>query len=165
MAATLPLADARKKLALLWFPVSGAIFLMLVIQTFTGALGSRDQAVWGWALPNFLPTLALMGSVFAADAIDPVEGKVSVVRRFFFRLAFWMSAFYFLILLIVFLAPVFQQMAGGAAATPDARFSAMERSNIFLGPLQGVVAALIGVLFTLKGKKKSGGEGEEEGEE
>ena len=164
MAATLPLADARKKLALLWFPVSGAIFLMLVIQTFT-VLGSRDQAVWGWALPNFLPTLALMGSVFAADAVDPVEGKISVVRRFFFRLAFWMSAFYFLVLLIVLFAPVFQQMAGGAAATPDARFAAMERSNIFLGPLQGVVVALIGVLFTAKGKEKSGGEGEKEGEE
>lgn len=137
---------------MIWFPMSAAIFLLMVVQTFGGAYGDQEQAAWGWALPNFLPTLALMGSVFAAGAVDPEENKISVVRQFFFRLAFWVSIFYFLILVIVLFAPVALDLIGRDPATPQARLAAMARSNIFLGPLQSFVVGMIGVLFILKGQ-------------
>ena len=153
MGKTFPLAEARRKLALIWFPFSGALFLLMVVQTFGGAFGDQEQAAWGWALPNFLPTLALMGSVFASQAIDPDDQTVSVVRVFFFRLAFWVSIFYFLILFIVILAPVVLQMAGREAATATTRLDAMSSSNIFLGPLQSFVVGIIGAMFILKDQK------------
>ena len=153
MGPTLPLAEARRKLAMIWFPFSGALFLLMVVQTFGGAFGDQDQAAWGWALPNFLPTLALMGSVFASQAIDPDDKTISVVRRFFFRLAFWVSIFYFLILFIVILAPVVLHVMGREAATAASRLEAMSSSNIFLGPLQSFVVGIIGALFILKDQK------------
>ena len=104
-------------------------------------------------MPNFLPTLALMGSVFASQAIDPDDQTVSVVRVFFFRLAFWVSIFYFLILFIVILAPVVLQMAGREAATATTRLDAMSSSNIFLGPLQSFVVGIIGAMFIPKDQK------------
>ncbi|MEM8802641.1 MAG: hypothetical protein AAGF55_08900 [Pseudomonadota bacterium] len=153
MGSTLPLAQARRKLALVWFPLSGAIFLLMVLQTFSGAFADQEQRAWGWALPNFLPTLALMASVFSSQAIDPEDKTISMVKTFFFRMAFWISIFYFLILFIVILAPVVMQMSGQDAATPETRLTAMSRSNIFLGPLQSLVVGIIGALFILKDQK------------
>lgn len=152
---TLPLMEARSRLALVWFPLSGVIFLLLVIQTFTGAFGTSEQAAWSWALPNFLPTLALMGSVFAATAMEAEDKEGMVVRIFFFRLALYLSIFYFLILFIILLAPVVMQGATGSGATAEARLAAMERSNIFLAPLQSFVVGVIGVLFIMKEKQKA----------
>ena len=147
---TVSLRLARSRLAMIWFPLSGLLFLLMVVQTNTGGFGTSEQAAWGWALPNFLPTLALMGSALAANAMEPTESRKSIVRLFFFRLAFWLSLFYFLILFIIILAPAISQVVTGVAATPEARLSAMERSNIFLGPLQGFVVGVIGALFILK---------------
>lgn len=151
---TISLRLARSRLAMVWFPLSGLLFLVMVVQTFSGAFGTNEQAAWGWALPNFLPTLALMGSVFAANAMEATETKKSVVRLFFFRLAFWLSLFYFLILFIVIFAPAVSQVETGAAATAEVRLSTMERSNIFLGPLQSFVVGVIGALFILKQDEK-----------
>lgn len=153
MGPTIPLSEARRRLATIWFPASGALFLLMVVQTFSGAYGDQEQTAWGWALPNFLPTLALMASVFASQAVDTENETVSMVRTFFFRMAFWISIFYFLILFIVILAPVVMQMNGSEAATPEARLVAMARSNIFLGPLQSLVVGIIGALFILKDQK------------
>lgn len=149
---TIPLSWARYRLAIVWFPLSGVIFLLLVLLTFSDAFGNDEQKAWGWALPNFLPTLALMGSVFASTAMESKDKRDAVVRVFFFRLAFWLSLFYFLILFIVLLAPVFNELLQNGVASPARRLSAMERSNIFLGPLQSFVVGVIGVLFILKEK-------------
>ena len=76
------------------------------------------------------------------------------MRLFFFRLAFWLSLFYFLILFIVIFAPAINQVVTGDAATPEARLTGMERSNIFLGPLQSFVVGVIGALFILRQDEK-----------
>lgn len=148
---TLPLRVARSRLAMVWFPMSAVIFLVLVVQTtYANTYEGQEQAAWGWALPNFMPTLALMGSLFASNALDPSDKKKSVVRQFFFRLAFALSLFYFLVLFIVLFSPAILQVQTGVAATSEARLSAMDQSNIFLGPLQSLVVGVIGALFMLK---------------
>src|SRR4051794_4314031 len=96
----IPIEIARWRLALVWFSASGALFLILVLQSLFGVYENRLQGAWGWALPNFVPTLALMISVFAADALkDYGETETLKVRKPFFKLSLGLSVFYLTILL------------------------------------------------------------------
>jgi hypothetical protein len=144
------LDSARWKLAKLWFPSCGLIFAALIAQSIGGAYSDQVQRAWGWALPNFLPTLALMVSVFAADALRPTTGKATYVRKNFYRMAWWLSAFYiFTILISIFVQP----FISGLQNTTDlvtARLELLEMSNMWLAPLQGLVVASLGILFFLK---------------
>ena len=114
------------------------------------------QRAWGWALPNFLPTLALMISVFAADALEPVPESATYVRKNFFYLAAGLSTFYAAATLISLLA---QPIVALVFDTPDlvaTRLELLEMSNLWLAPLQGLSIGSLGVLFFLKvGKGKS----------
>lgn len=145
-AATVPLAIARWRLALIWFPCCGLLFLLLVAQSLAGAFGDLAQKAWGWALPNFLPTLALMVGVFAADALRPAGEGGSHVRRGFLILALGLSLFYLAVLLMSLVAPAF----AAEAPTPQRRLAVMELSNVWLGPLQSLVVAALSVLFFMK---------------
>ncbi len=144
------LETARWRLAVIWFPGCGLLFLILVAQSIGGAYGDQLQRAWGWALPNFLPTLALMVSVFAADALNPLSETASYVRKNFCYLAIGLSIFYILVILI---SLVTQPLAGEINDAPDlitARLELLEMSNMWLAPLQGLVVASLGLLFFLK---------------
>lgn len=150
------LEKVRWRLALVWFPVSGVIFLLLIGQSIGGVYGDQLQRAWGWALPNFLPTLALMVSVFAADALRSEIDSSIVVRRNFYILSLALSAFYLLTLLVAILAqPALQLLDKKTEGGIVVRMELLETSNIWLGPLQGLVIASIGVLFFLKEDTKT----------
>ena len=149
-AARLPLETARYRLAFLWFPMCGIFFLLMVLQTLLGAFGDRANEAWGWALPNFLPTLALMVSVFAATALQDSVRSVTVVHSSFFKLSFGLSAFYIIILFLILIVPAFRGVFDDIPPTPSERLRNMELSNLFLGPLQSLVVAALGALFFLK---------------
>lgn len=156
---TMTLEAARWRLAVVWFPSCGLIFLIMIAQSLGGAYGDELQRAWSWALPNFLPTLALMLSVFAADALRSSgdEGQ-TVVRRNFALLATSLSIFYIVVILISLVA---QPIFGTYAAADDpivARLELLEASNLWLAPLQSLVVAAIGVLFFLKETKTSAAE-------
>jgi len=142
------LERARWRLAVIWFPGAAILFVTLVLQSMGGAYGKDLQRVWGWALPNFLPTLALMVSVFAADALKPNAGKPLLVRRNFCTLSMWLSIFYLLMLLLTVFAQPFIRTYVGDTTTD--RVEMLESSSIWLGPLQGVVVIALGVLFFMK---------------
>jgi hypothetical protein len=77
----------------------------MAAQSLGGAYENRLQSAWAWALPNFIPTLALMVSVFAADALRPYDETRSLkVRRPFFKMSFGLSVFYLALLLTTILA-------------------------------------------------------------
>jgi hypothetical protein len=141
---------ARWRLALLWFSVCGVIVLLLIAQSVGGVFGGQLQRVWGWALPNFLPTLALMVSVFAAEALRPGEAAGIQVRRNFFVLAAGLSVFYLGLLLVAILVQPLLQIFNGGVGGMAVRIELLETSNIWLGPMQGLVVASLGVLFFLK---------------
>lgn len=150
----IPLEDARWRLAILWFPGGGLLILVLVAQMLGGAYGPEVQRAFGWALPNILPTLALMVSVFAADALRPVSESTTVVRKNFTNLTVGLSVFYLLLLSLAILAfPVF---GGGTQEDSqiEARLSLMEQSNVFLAPVQSIVVLAIGTLFFLKEEER-----------
>lgn len=147
----IPLEQARWRLALIWFPACGLLFLLLVIQSMGGAYGDDLPRAWGWALPNFVPTLSLMISVFAGGALVTQSTKVRV-RRNFLALSMSVSIFYLVILFLSVLAqpviPLFN------TTTTMSRIEMLETSNLWLGPLQGLVVIALGVLFFLKEDQK-----------
>lgn len=143
----IPLEQARQTLGKVWFLGSGLIFIILIVQSLGNAFGDRIQGVWGWALPNFLPTLLLMMGVFAGSALlDETESDKMLVRRFFFRITFWLSIAHLSAVLLTMLSQPFIP-ALHAGNDPMAGF---DLSNLWLGPLQGLVGAGIGALFFSK---------------
>jgi len=99
------LENARWRLAVVWFCAGAVLFLILVIQSLGGVYGDQVQTAWGWALPNFLPTLAFMISVFAPDALLPYDGGGGqMVRSNFYKLSMGLSIFYLAILIMALLA-------------------------------------------------------------
>jgi hypothetical protein len=156
-AATVTLEQARWSLARLWFIAAGLLFAVLIVQSLAGVYEDQVKAVWGWALPNLMPTLSLMIGVFAAGAIQPSapQPPQNVSRRFM-RLTFGISAFHLAAVTVTLLAHPFSGAILGPRDDPMALF---EMSNLWLGLFQGLVAALIGALF-FSGKPGKGGEQE-----
>ena len=79
-------------------------------------------------------------AVLGYTALDSSLGD-AVVRKSFLLLALWLSTFY---LVLVFLTIAIQPFT---ATNP---LDLMKMSNLWLGPLQGVVASALGVLFVTK---------------
>lgn len=151
----IPLEHARQRLGMLWFIGSGLIFVILIVQSLLNAFGERTQGVWGWALPNFLPTLLLMMGVFAGSALlDETESDKMLVRSFFYRLTWWLSIFHLsMVLLTMLVQPFLPALQEGS--DPMRTF---DLSNLWLGPLQGLVGASVGALFFSKSEPKKSGD-------
>ena len=116
-----------------------------MVQSLAGVYGEQTQAVWGWLLPNILPTLSLVIGVFAATALkESAETDTMRVRRSFARLATALSIFHLISVGSVFIAQVYLGTTQGQGARSLALF---EMANLWLGPLQGLVAAVLGALF------------------
>ena len=145
------LEEARWALGKTWFIGAALLAGLLIFQSLAGVYEDRVEGVWGWAWPNVMPTLSLMIGVFAAAALqEHVESDSMRVRRPFFRLTMGLSGFHLLVVAATILAQPFLGTIKGSEADPMTLF---ETSNIFLGPLQGLVAASIGALFFSKTSK------------
>lgn len=146
---TIDLETARWGLARIWFPVAGLILLILIGQSFGGVYGGDLQRLWGWALPNFIPTLGLMLSVFAADALAPPGSSNFKVRVTFYKLAVGLSVFYLAVLTISILSPPLVNYLRDPTDAVEP-IALLETSNFWLGPIQGLVVVSMGILFFLK---------------
>ena len=144
---------ARWRLASVWFPAVALIFLILIGQSQFGAYGEHMQRAWGWALPNFMPTTALIISVFAADAFSPYSKTETLVRKSFARLALGISIFYVAVMLFSLLIQPFINDPTNAEDPVLAKLKLLEASNLWLAPLQSLVVAAMGVLFFLNKNK------------
>ena len=142
-AQRMGLTEARTKLAGLWLAGSGLLFAVLVLQSIGGKFHKNQelQKAWSWFIPTVVPTLALMLSVLGAGALAGQDARQ--VRADFFRLAWWLSLAYLLVL------------AGTLVLQPFSPMDAIElftASNYWLTPMQGLVVAATGVLFTTNEK-------------
>jgi hypothetical protein len=138
---------AKKKLALIWFAGSGVTFAIVLIQTFFNHYGAQADQAWSWLLPSVLPTLSLIVGVLVSDAVqrDHVDTRID---PFLLRCAAGFSAVYLLVVLgTILLQPAAQ------GVTP---LTLMHRSQLFLGPFQGLVSALLGAFFVKSGTKEGG---------
>lgn len=143
------LDDVRVKLSRVWLIGSGLIFILLVLQCLLHVYDPVTQDVWSWFLPTIMPSLGLIITVLTYTAFEPrLTG--SVVRRSFVPVALWLSVFYLSIVALTILVQPF------AAKTAADRIGLMKTSNLWLGPMQGLVASALGVLFVSKQKAKEG---------
>jgi hypothetical protein len=127
----------KRKLAILWFSSAGVMLITFVLQTIFGHYGTHSDDAWAWLLPTIMPTLSLIIAVLVAEAVGKSdEDRTS--DRFMFHLAFILSAGYLvMVALTVFLQPF-------AENPPVETF---KQSSLWLGPVQGLVTAALGVFF------------------
>ena len=137
MSAGLPMARCKRRLATVWFVLAGLIFLVLVLQSVMGHYGQQATDAWGWFLPNVMPTLSLIVGVLVLDQLGGGV-KTRTADAFLYRLAFWLSCAYLLLILLSILIQPF-------APLPPVEL--MQQSNLWLGPLQGLVAGALGAFF------------------
>lgn len=132
--------SAKKKIATLWFLLVCLIFVLMFIQTLMGKYENKVSEAWGWLFPSVLPTLSLILTVFIFDIKNP-QNQAMRVDRFYFRLVYFLSFFYLvLILFILLLQPV----------TGKPIIFLMKDSSIYLGPFQGIISGSMGLFFVKK---------------
>jgi hypothetical protein len=132
----MPLEEARLRLARIWFIGAGTIFLLLIAQSIVGKYQGRAQEVWGWGLPAIVPALSLILSTLGAEALQQRQDQQ--VKSSFARIAAGLSMSYLgLILMTILVEPL----------TTFDSLELLKLSNLWLGPLQGIVISSIGVLF------------------
>jgi hypothetical protein len=137
VSADLPMVRCKRRLATVWFALGGVIFLLLVIQTVMGYYGQRATDAWGWFLPNVMPTLSLIVGVLVLDQMGGGV-KTRTADAFLYRLALGLSCAYLLLILLSILVQPF---------APLPPLELMQQSNLWLGPLQGLVAGTLGAFF------------------
>ncbi len=137
----------KKWLAGVWFSFAAILFLLMVVTTMVGAYQGIAEGVWSWFLPSVMPTLSLMIAVLVSDNQNS-EKNSQTADRFLFKLSLALSAFYLLLLILVI---VLQPLTN---TFDDAPLKGFQKSNLWLGPLQGLVAAALGAFFINKDVEK-----------
>ncbi|MFD2568379.1 hypothetical protein [Pseudotenacibaculum haliotis] len=127
---------AKKKLATLWFIASGIIFILMILLSFDKLKNDLSDA-WGWLFPNILPTLTLILTIFFTDMQQANPQNEKMVDKFYFKLSFYLSLFYLIVLLSTILS----------AGLGFDIMESMENSNFYLGPIQGIIGASLGLFF------------------
>ena len=129
--------QCKKRLSTLWFVGSAIIFFIILFQTFFGHYSGKAEEAWSWYLPTVLPTLSLMIGVMVAEALGG-KSTDKKIDSFIYRISFYLSLFYFV---IVFLTVIIQPFVANSAII------FLKQSNLWLAPIQGLVAASLGVFF------------------
>lgn len=134
---TVLMTVCKRRLAALWFIGAGIIFFLIFGQTALGKYGDKASEAWSWILPTIMPTLSLIVGVMVMDTLAK-NVKQTNVDTFFFKLTFGVSAAYLLAVLLTLLIQPFSTLTA---------FELMSQSNFWLGPFQGLVAAVLGAFF------------------
>jgi hypothetical protein len=140
------MAVCKRWLAGVWFSLAAILFVTMIITTMVGAYQDVADGVWSWFLPSVMPTLSLMIAVLVADD-QGTESLPRTADKFLFRLSLGLSIFYLLLLVLVICLQPFTK------SFIDTPLEGFKKSNLWLGPLQGLVAAALGAFFINREKK------------
>jgi hypothetical protein len=127
----------QRKLVVLWLVMAAVPFSIMAVQTLLEKYGSKNQEAWGWLLPTVIPTLLLVVGTVVTVAFNADFKGPRTVDVFYYKLASRISIFYLSFVVVILIV-------ASMRSTPVA---IMSQSNIFLGPLQGLVGAALGVFF------------------
>ena len=148
MTTRIPLEKARNVLFLIWLISFLVCFIILMVQTLAGTyqvttesgLENQTNKVWSWFIPLTIPTLSLMIGVMGVSSLK--TEKQGTIKKNFFQFAKWLSLFYLVIVVAVILSWPFLNY--------ENPIDVYSISSFFITPLQGIIIALIGYLFTAK---------------
>ena|SRR5215475_14860370 len=138
------LDEVRWKLAKLWLIMSTVFALLLIGQSVMNKYAGKVTDVWSWALPTIIPTLSLILTVLGATSNQNNKDDQTGIKKPFYRAVYWISVFYLSLILGTVLAEPF---------TPYAPLELLKLSNLWLGPIQGLVASSMAALFFTKKAK------------
>jgi general stress protein CsbA len=142
-----PLERARNQLVFVWLIGGGVLFAVLVVQSILGRYGTKVQDAWSWFIPTIVPTISLMIGVLGSAALGNDDQRS--VRRTFFGITWWLSVAYLAVLALTVVLQPF---------SPLEAIQLYQLSNYWLTPIQGVVSAAIGFLFTSQRLESKAGE-------
>lgn len=136
--STIAKSRARQNLARLWLSAAALVFVLLLVQSLRGVYPDLS-ASWGWFSSMVLPAPALILGVLVNEA---ARGRPAPARvdRFVYHVTFGLSGLY---LAAVLLTLLWGPLTGDA-------LSLLVTSNTYLGILQSLVAAALGVFFAAK---------------
>lgn len=136
----LSMVKCKRRLAVVWFAGGGFLFFLVFLQSTLGAYGDNVADAWGWLMPSIMPTLSLMIAVFVTDMLDKRTQTQhnTGADAFFFRLTFYLSIAYLVVVLLTLLLQPF-------ATLPPTEL--LKQSHLWMGPLQGLVTASLGAFF------------------
>lgn len=143
--ATKPLDNVRTILATIWLIGTFGIALIIILQSLLGKYDGVVQDVWSWFLPTVMPTLSMIITVLAYTAMDHTYQK-AIVRTDFYKVAVSLSGAYLFVVALTILIQPF---------TKYSPLELMTISNLWLGPMQSLVAACLGILFVSRKKQNS----------
>jgi len=147
------LDKVRYRLGMVWLIGCLIIVLVMIIGSYSGhfrgpqgnKIVDRSAEAWTWLIPTIVPTLGMILSGLGFSALTP-GFSTATVRKSFFSIAVVFSVFYLgLVSLTILIQPLL------VSADP---ITLMRESNLWLGPLQGLVASVLGVLFVSTDAKK-----------
>ncbi len=134
----IPMNSAKKRLATLWFSASGILLATMILQTVMEHYAPNDTEAFGWFFPTLMPTLSLIVGVLVGDALGK-SVKIATVDKFMYRLAIGVSSMYFFAVGVsIFISPF-------VPSVPPIEL--LRKSNLWLGPMQGLVSAILGLFF------------------
>ena len=137
------MSSSKKILGTIWVVGFLLPFLLLIIMTNNNTLQDTTGA-WGWFLPTMLPTISLIVAVFVSDAIKP-DSPERRVSGFVLGLACVFSLLYIgLVLWVAIDIPL--------STSPAKLTELLKNSNLYLGPIQGLLTAILGFFFVNRSK-------------
>lgn len=139
---TLTMHTARNRLALIWFAGGGVCFLVLLFISFF-AKKIDLMGLWDWFLPAIVPNLSLIIGVLVFTHRQRDSGEM-LVDSFLYRLAFWLSLLYVLLLLLPLL---FFPLTG--KSLPEL----LNISRLWLAAIQGLATGVLGAFFVRQESK------------
>ena len=124
-------------LTILWWGWGLLLFILLVALSSQSAIfGDQTSAAWQWFLPNVTPSMGLVGAATYAQR-KTADIEPTVIRPLFL-MAVIVSAVYLMLLTVALLGVFF-------SAQP---LDWLGKSNLWLGPLQGLAASALAIFFT-----------------
>jgi hypothetical protein len=141
------MSQCKVRLAMVWFSGAGLLFMLIFAQTIGGRYDDRVDEVWNWLLPNLMPTLSLITGALIMDFKNQEPEEVLTNKPFLFKLTFWFSIFYLLVMILSILLWPF-------STEPDP-LAFLQNSSLWLGPFQGLVSGLMGAFFIQKEQNSS----------
>jgi hypothetical protein len=141
----MPLFTCQKRLAAIWYTGVALLFILMFVLTKVFPVFDGDvKRAWGWFFPAILPMVSLITGTFFAQSVR--ASSAHRIGRVYYQLAFWISCFY---LIAVGLSLVFSY-------EPDVkRVDSLSESNLWLGPLQGIVGLALGAFFSSRRSRGS----------
>jgi hypothetical protein len=143
MNERISVSACQRRLAGVWLVGGCIVFSILVIQTLNKHYGDQARDAWGWFLPTVMPILTLLVSATAVTK----AGSRARVDRLVFHISVGLSVFYLLLVIATIAYQIF------TTRKPSEMIELMKTSNLWLGPVQGLLGISLGVFF---GKREQG---------